>query len=145
MMQQTLLKTGIWGRSKPLEKSIIKQIIEIDSLAKAFKREYDKQHRQPVARFRHAVDSGVTISALNKLRFAADIPSIRNLYKERKEHRMHVDTVWCPSGPELVRGTTRTFAEQEQGARDEVNDEDERDDHLPEDDEPPPLSSPSRS
>jgi len=21
---------------------------------------------------------------------------------------MHVDTVWCPSGPELVRGTTRT-------------------------------------
>ena len=54
---------------------------------------------------------------------------------------MHVDTVWCPSGPELVRGTTRTFAEQEQGARDEVNDEDERDDHLPEDDEPPPLSA----
>ncbi len=140
MMIHAVLKTHVWGKNIFLEKSIVAQIVEHEQLGRIFKREWDKQHRQPVARFCHAVDSGVTISALNKLRFAANIPSMKNLYAERRAHRKHIEGQWCPSSAELVRGTTRTCEEQQEQAQQEVGLDDDDDDELPDEEA---MESPS--
>ena len=76
-------------------------------------RELDKRRKPPIAKFRYAHLTGVTISAMDKLRFASTwTPGHSTLLNDLRKYENHLESVWCPLGPVPSHGTTRSEAEQ---------------------------------
>ena len=109
----------------------VKLILDDPDLYKCFQKEMDKRRRPPIAAFVSARLSGVSISAMDKLRFSTIwTPGHTTLANAVREMERSIQSDWCPSGPVASWGTTRT--EQEQRAAPsgspEVHDDDDDDD-----------------
>jgi ribosomal protein S18 acetylase RimI-like enzyme len=78
-----------------------------------FRKEVDARRMPTIAAFVNARLSGVSIAAMDKLRFATIwTPGHSTLAKAVKEMEKHISTTWCPNGPVASWGTTRTAEEQ---------------------------------
>jgi len=107
----------------------IKLILDDHDLFTAFKKEMDKRRRPPIAAFVTARLTGVSISAMDKLRFATIwTPGHTTMANAIREMEQSIQRDWCPSGPVASWGTTRTEQEQCAGAADTPEDDNEDED-----------------
>ena len=113
MMKSAVLPSRLPKRLRLLAADVIKVILDDSDLCKVVTRELNARRKPPIAKFRFAHLSGVTTSAMDKLRFASNwTPGHSTLAKDIKNYEAHMEEVWCPSGPSASHGTTRTEAEQ---------------------------------
>ena len=113
MLVCVVKKTGTWTRNVFLQRDVVGQVLDDPALFKSFSREIDKRRKPPICQFVIAHLTGVTYTAMDKMRFAtAWCPGHSTLLGEIKRLEMHIEATWCPSGPTAAHGTTRTAAEQ---------------------------------
>ena len=113
MLKVATCKTGSWKKNIFLTKDVIKLILDDPDMYAMFRKEVDARRMPTVAAFVNARLSGVTISAMDKLRFATIwTPGHTTLAKAVKHMEKHISTTWCPNGPVASWGTTRTAEEQ---------------------------------
>ena len=109
MLKVATCKTGSWKKNIFLTKDVIKLILDDPDMYAMFRKEVDARRMPTVAAFVNARLSGVTISAMDKLRFATIwTPGHTTLAKAVKHMEKHISTTWCPNGPVASWGTTRT-------------------------------------
>lgn len=114
MLKLATCKTGAWKKNIFLTKDVIKLILDDPMLYAMFRKEVDARRMPTIAAFVNARLSGVSIAAMDKLRFATIwTPGHSTLAKAVKEMEKHISTTWCPNGPVASWGTTRTAEEQQ--------------------------------
>ena len=113
MLLSVVKKTGTHKKNIFFKSDIVGQVLDDPALFKAFGKEIDKRRKPPISQFVIAHLTGVTYTAMDKLRFAtAWCPGHSTLLGEIKRLEAHIEATWCPSGPTAGHGTTRTAAEQ---------------------------------
>ena len=113
MLLSAVKKTGRHKKNIFFKSDIVGQVLDDPALFKAFGKEIDKRRKPPISQFVIAHLTGVTYTAMDKLRFAtAWCPGHSTLLGEIKRLEAHIEATWCPSGPTAGHGTTRTAAEQ---------------------------------
>ena len=113
MLLSVVKKTGRHKKNIFFKSDIVGQVLDDPALFKAFGKEIDKRRKPPISQFVIAHLTGVTYTAMDKLRFAtAWCPGHSTLLGEIKRLEAHIEATWCPSGPTAGHGTTRTAAEQ---------------------------------
>jgi len=134
MVKSAVCKSKLPKRLRYLRADVVKQLLDDADVYKVVARELDKRRKPPIAKFRYAHLTGVTISAMDKLRFASTwTPGHSTLLNDLRKYEHHLEAVWCPLGPVPSHGTTRSEAEQradgadgadgaERGADDEEDD-----------------------
>jgi len=108
-------------------------MLEHETLGPRIIKAVDKKRRPPIIRFVLARLRGVSVSAMDKLRFAAVwMPGHSTLSKAYQAFEAWVDEQWCPSGYTTAARTAQTEQEQQAdvdanvGADEEVDEEMER-------------------
>jgi len=136
MLKIATCKTGARKKNIFVMKDVIKLILDDPMLYAMFRKEVDARRMPTIAAFVNARLSGVSIAAMDKLRFATIwTPGHSTLAKAVKEMEKHISTTWCPNGPVASWGTTRTAEEQRRTRTADVPMDDEDEDAEPEDEE----------
>ena len=113
MLVSVVKKTGRHKKNIFFKPDVIGQILDDPALFKSFGKELDKRRKPPISQFVIAHLTGVTYTAMDKMRFAtAWCPGHSTLLCEIKRLEAHIEATWCPSGKTAAHGTTRTAAEQ---------------------------------
>ena len=113
MVRSAVCKSTLPKRHRYLHADVIKRLLDDADVHKVVARELDKRRKPPIAKFRYAHLTGVTISAMDKLRFASTwTPGHSTLLNDLRKYENHLESVWCPLGPVPSHGTTRSEAEQ---------------------------------
>ena len=135
MLKSAVCATGTPKRNIHFDKTAIKLICDDEELSKKFIKELDKRRKPKMAQFRNAQFSGVSISAMDQMRFASiGTPGHSTMAAYQKQWEEALEQHWCPSGPDAWAWAT-TLSEDEQRAaggnvpaivvEDEDEDEDE--------------------
>jgi len=118
MVRDAALKTGL-TRTRHLEEDVIDRMVEDEALGPKVVKAVDKARKPPIVRFVLARLRGVSISAMDKMRFASIwTPGHTTLSKAHKWFEEWVEHNWCPTGTTPCTGTTRS-PEEQQAAVDE--------------------------
>ena len=133
MIRCASCKTGLVRRHVLLSDDIIDQLLDDAQINRIVTKNLDKRRRPPIARFRHARLDGVTVSNMDKLRFASIwTPGHTTLSKDIKQWEQWLATHWVRCSAYASKGTTRTVEQQMEDARaresassEDVEDEDE--------------------
>ena len=113
MLVSAVKKTGRHKRNIFFKSDVVGQVLDDPALFKAFGKAIDMRRKPPISQFVIATLTGVTYTAMDKMRFAtAWCPGHSTLLCEIKRLEAHIEATWCPSGPTAAHGTTRTAAEQ---------------------------------
>ena len=97
---------------------VVKRILDDPELYAVFRKEIDNRRKPPITAFMHARLAGVSISAMDKLRFATIwTPGHSTLSDAVNALEKSIQEDWCPSGPVASWGTTRTEKEQTETGR----------------------------
>ena len=92
-----------------ISSTFIALLLDDVDLCKTIAKELDKRRRPPIARFRHARLDGVTVAAMDKLRFASIwTPGHSTLSKEVQKWEEHLEKHWCKCTAKATNGTRRT-------------------------------------
>ena len=135
MLKIATCKTGARKKNIFVTKDVIKLILDDPMLYDMFRKEVDARRMPTIAAFVNARLSGVSIAAMDKLRFATIwTPGHSTLAKAVKEMEKHISTTWCPNGPVASWGTTRTAEEQRRTRTADVPMDDEDEDAEDEED-----------
>lgn len=117
LVRRAVKKTGTWTKNCFLRREVIPQLLDDPDVFKVIRKEIDKRRKPEICRFMVAHLTGVTYSAMDKMRFAMPwCPGHSTLSREIKRLEMHIEASWCPSGPTACHGTTRTATQQAEAA-----------------------------
>ena len=129
MIRCACCKTGLVRRHVLLQRDVISVMLDDSDVCRKITKELDRRRRPPIARFRHARLDGVTVSNMDKLRFASIwTPGHTTLSKDIKDWEEWLATHWVRCSAHASRGTTRTVEQQladERARADTMEDEDE--------------------
>lgn len=115
MIASALGKVRTLAKNKYLSPDVHKRILDDPVLYEVFRKEIDARRKPELAAFVRAKLSGVTFSAMDKLRFSTTwTPGHSTLCTGMKEIEKKLERQWCPSGPTASHGTTRTASQQMQ-------------------------------
>ena len=131
MVKSAVCPTGLVRRHIYLAKDVVKLMCDDEALRKVLTKELDARRKPKMAQFRNAQFSGVSISAMDQLRFASIwTPGHGTMAKAQKEWEDLLRGQYCPSGPDAwAWATTRTEEEQQAtgNAPMDIEEEDEED------------------
>jgi len=116
LIDQATRGTGQRRAMIVLAADVIDRIIEHQHVGPRVVKASDKKRRPPIARWIYARVTGLTSTAMDKVRFAAIwVPGHTTMSKAMKDWEKWLEDVWCPSGPTASPGTTQTEEEQAAG------------------------------
>ena len=117
LFRRSVKKTGAHKKNCFLKENAVDQLLDEPDVYPVIRKKIDLLRKPKISQFMVAHLTGVTYSAMDKMRFAMHwCPGHSTMARHIKALEHRIETAWCPSGPIACHGTTRTAAQQAEDA-----------------------------